>query len=62
MIVGYVVGKVDMDVIFIFLDGIEFFGKILGVNFCIDFGLMKIMDEGSFFYVDMGDFLMFNLG
>jgi serine protease Do len=51
---GHVSGKKDQEVQVIFADGRKVKGKTLGANRNIDSGLIKIVDEGKWPFVEMG--------
>jgi serine protease Do len=51
---GHVCMKPDMDAVFILPDGRRVRGKTLGVNRSMDSGMLKITDEGTWPYVELG--------
>lgn len=59
---GHVVGKSNQKAVFIMPDGKEVEGTTLGANFGIDSGLMKITEDGTWPYLDMGDSELLNDG
>jgi serine protease Do len=52
---GHVSGRPDREVTLILQDGKKLKAKTLGANQGIDSGMIKITDEGSYPYVEMGD-------
>jgi serine protease Do len=59
---AHVGGEADRKAEFIFPDGTRAFGKTLGANHAIDSGLMKIMAEGPWPHIPIGDLDQTRLG
>jgi serine protease Do len=51
---GHVSGQADRDVLILLHDGRKLKGKTLGANRSIDSGMVKITDEGTWPYIDLG--------